>query len=225
MPSDSLAPDLDSVIRSLSGIAPSWRGRAEPSQPVQATGFAQLDALLPGGGWPVGCLTELLPSTHGIGELSLTLPALRALCQTQRRVILIDPPFMPDPPALQSQGVPLKQTLWLSTQGSEDGVWAAVQLLRTSSTGAVLLWSSPKVERELRKLQLAAESGGSLAFLFRDITASETASPAALRLELRPVPQALEARLRKVRGGRPGVVRIPRSRLPVLGSAVAGVPA
>ncbi len=222
MLSRNLTPDLDGLANSLNSIAPSWRGRAEQSLPVQSTGFAGLDALLPGGGWPVGALTELLHATDGIGEVSLTLPALQQLCRAQRRVALIDPPFIPDPPALQAQGLPLEHTLWISTRGGEDGLWAATQLLRTAATGAVLLWGSQQVDRNLRKLQLAAESGTGLAFLFRGIAAGETPSPAALRLELRPVAQTLETRLRKARGGRPGVVLIPLARLPACFSAATG---
>jgi len=33
-----------------------------------STGAATLDALLPGGGWPLGCLVELLHDNPGIGE-------------------------------------------------------------------------------------------------------------------------------------------------------------
>lgn len=43
------------------------------------TGFAALDAQLPGGGWPHAVLTELLLGQPGIGELRLLAPALRAL--------------------------------------------------------------------------------------------------------------------------------------------------
>ena len=46
---------------------------------VLASGFAALDAELPGGGWPLGVLTELLLPHAGVGELRLLAPALRAL--------------------------------------------------------------------------------------------------------------------------------------------------
>ena len=45
---------------------------------VLPTGFATLDAELPGGGWPAGALIELLADRPGIGELSLLLPLLGA---------------------------------------------------------------------------------------------------------------------------------------------------
>ena len=39
-----------------------WRGDefGAPAASVLPTGFARLDAELPGGGWPCGALTELL---------------------------------------------------------------------------------------------------------------------------------------------------------------------
>ena len=58
-----------------------WRGRSSgaPEKESLPSGFAELDALLPGGGWPAGAFTELVPSRHGLGELSLLMPALEKL--------------------------------------------------------------------------------------------------------------------------------------------------
>ncbi|HNA05104.1 MAG TPA: SOS cell division inhibitor, partial [Rhodocyclaceae bacterium] len=58
-----------------------WRGDsiATPSLPGIASGFAALDAELPGGGWPAGALTEIYPEVEGIGEFSLLAPALARL--------------------------------------------------------------------------------------------------------------------------------------------------
>jgi hypothetical protein len=55
-----------------------WRGDTLARAPLPGvpTGFAELDRELPGGGWPRGGLTEILPLRRGIGELSLLLPAL-----------------------------------------------------------------------------------------------------------------------------------------------------
>ncbi len=65
--------DLLQQARIWRGTAPGW---AAPTVP---TGFANLDAELPGGGWPSGALTEILGSCEGIGELGLLLPALARL--------------------------------------------------------------------------------------------------------------------------------------------------
>jgi protein ImuA len=48
------------------------------------TGFVELDAELPGGGWPHRVLTELLLPHPGVGEMRLLAPALAALAGRQR---------------------------------------------------------------------------------------------------------------------------------------------
>ena len=57
-----------------------------------ATGFAALDAQLPGGGWPRRALTELLPASPGVVGLRLLAPALAATLAAGRSVMLFDPP-------------------------------------------------------------------------------------------------------------------------------------
>lgn len=51
------------------------------AQRVTPSGFATLDAQLPGGGWPHGVLTELLLPQPGMGELRLLAPALAAVAR------------------------------------------------------------------------------------------------------------------------------------------------
>lgn len=83
-----------------------WRGDtlARTAQDGVASGFAELDAALPGGGWPRGALTELLPHKMGIGELSLLLPALTALEAEAGWIALVAPPWRPHAPAWQAVG-------------------------------------------------------------------------------------------------------------------------
>ncbi|APD11349.1 hypothetical protein UC34_25370 [Pandoraea vervacti] len=75
------------------------------------TGFAELDAELPGAGWPHGAVTELLSERPGIGEWRLLAPALRALTQAGKPVMVIGPPMLPYAPALAGWGIDLR---WLS---------------------------------------------------------------------------------------------------------------
>ena len=74
-----------------------------------ASGFAELDAQLPGGGWPAGVLTELLLSHPGIGELRLLAPVLAALQHQRRSVMWFDPPAAPCAWALSALGIDLRQ--------------------------------------------------------------------------------------------------------------------
>lgn len=169
-----------------------WRGR-EPnrSQHALPTGHARLDARLPGGGWPLGALTELIATQPGLGDFSLLFPALRALGRAGQWLILIDPPWIPYPAALHGHGLTLDRLLWVRTGSANESLWACEQALAGSRGGAVLAWPEPRWGKavgfaRLRRLQLAAEAGAKPAFLFRPATVLATASPAALRLCLRP---------------------------------------
>jgi cell division inhibitor SulA/protein ImuA len=167
-----------------------WRGR-EPnrSQRTLGTGNARLDKRLPGGGWPVGALTELIASTHGLGEFSLLFPALAEISRRGEWLVLVDPPWIPYPAALQGHGLELERLLLVRTTCLGESLWACEQALRGSRGGAMLAWPElggypPVSFARLRRLQLAAEAGAKPAFLFRPDSMRHSASPAALRLHL-----------------------------------------
>jgi cell division inhibitor SulA len=137
------------------------------------TGFAGLDAEIPGGGWPVGALTEVLCDTCGAGEASLLLPALRYLTRAAdwrgRGLLLIDPPHLPYAPALAEAGIDLDLLAVVRPKTEEDALWAAEQALRSGAAGAVLVWARPvrgtdsaQRYQRLRRLQIAAAAGGGL---------------------------------------------------------------
>jgi len=177
----SVSPQLQEVLRHP-GI---WRRSATAAQHVrtQATGLAPLDAQLPGGGWPCGALTEILCEFDGLGELSLVMPALAALTQRGQRVVFVAPPYIPYAPALAAQGLDLDYVVQIDATAAQ-GAWSAEQCLRSGACGAVLAWMRDCDYTQLRRLQLAAESGDALAFLYRPARAAAKPSPAALRLQL-----------------------------------------
>jgi protein ImuA len=180
-------------------------GRAVAAPIVEASGWTELDAVLPGGGWQAGTIVELMPAASGIGELRLLLPALARITGAGRHVTLIAPPYIPFAPALAQHGVLLERLLVIQAQQAEDILWAAEQSLRCRSFGAVLAWPAATIkDREIRRLQLAAEAGGSTGFLYRCVEAACESSPAALRLKLQRVESALQIDVVKCRGGRSG---------------------
>src|SRR5258708_11573060 len=83
-----------------------WRGDSlsRAGTPTIPCGFPGLDAELPGGGWPAGALTEILPAHEGIGELRLLGPALAGLSKRGLRLAWIAPPHLPYAPALAAAG-------------------------------------------------------------------------------------------------------------------------
>ena len=70
----------------------------------------------------------------------------------------------------------------LSAEESE--VWALEQALRNGTCAAVLAWPQTLDTRAMRRLQLAAETGNSVGFLFRKSSARPQPSAVQLRLHL-----------------------------------------
>ena len=180
-----------------------------PSRPVWSTGRSALDARLPGGGWPTASLVEVLLGTAGLGEVQLFLPAL---VECQRRAVVapwlvwISPPHEPYAPALAQQGIDLSRLLVVRPASATEALWAAEQVLSSGVCAAVLLWLRGTDDRWLRRLKLAAETGGALCVLFRPERHRFESSPASLRLLLTQGEPDIHLELVKVQGGRPGPV-------------------
>ena len=169
--------------------------------PCIPSGFPALDAELPGGGWPSGALTELLPEHEGIGEVRALGPALARLSAEGRWLAWIAPPHLPYAPALQAAGIDLARVMIVRTRSAQDTLWALEQALQSGACGAVLGWPGNVSFTQLRRLQIAAEGSPALALLFRSPLAARTASPAVLRLHLQSVRGELAVRILKRRGG------------------------
>ena len=174
----------------------------------ESTGFTALDHILPGGGWPVGALTELYPGSAGIGEFALLLPLVARLTQAGRRVALIAPPYIPYSQALAWHGVKLDRLVLLQPERAADALWAMEQTLASKTLALVVSWPRRAVERDVRRLQLAAETGGAMAVLYRPIADIGQHSPAALRARLARTADGLLVDLFKSRGGRPAAVTL-----------------
>jgi hypothetical protein len=181
---------MDLGLSALLKRSDVWRGgeTARVAIPSIPTGFPALDALLPGGGWPRGVLTEILIEREGIGELSLLAPALARLSRQDLWLAFIAPPHLPYAPALAAAGIDLARVVMIRPTKSSDILWAMEQALRSGSCSAVLAWPPFLTERGARRLQLAAEAGGGWGVYFSATAAGTAPSPAALRLALSLAP-------------------------------------
>lgn len=152
--------------------------------PVQPTGHAVLDAQLPGGGWPVGALCEVLQPLAGGHEWQLVLPALgQATALRPGAVVVVAPPCEPFAAALQAQGLAAQRLCVVRADGAA-ALWAAEQALRCPEVLAVMAWLPRVQAAALRRLQLAAAQQRQLLWVFRPVEAAMQASPALLRLQV-----------------------------------------
>lgn len=200
-PRSALAPDLG-ALQTLLRDARLWRGDGQAPLRASPTGHAQLDAILPGGGWPLAALSEIVYPAPGVGELALAMPLLARLTQARRPVALVNPPLQPYAPALQRHGLILERSLVIDARDDVDALWATEELLRAQA-GVVLLWQDHIEASAQRRLQLAAESGDSLVLVYRRQVATADASVAALRLRIARVHGEPQVEVLKCRGARP----------------------
>jgi hypothetical protein len=183
------------------------------------SGFATLDAELPGGGWPQGQLVELLYDDPGIGELSLLAPALAAQARAGRTCVWIlpcergspaDDPLLqalPYPPALAEAGIDPSCSIFVRPAVAREAWWAVEQSLRAAHLGALIGWlpigGASADFRALRRLHLLAQRHRALVFVMRPSRCADMPSPAVLRLQLacdRGPHQALAIKIVKRRG-------------------------
>jgi protein ImuA len=166
---------------------------------VTSSGQTALDQELPDGGWPASSLIELLVQQPGIGEMQLLRPALAAIA-AKRRIALVQPPHVPQVASWCGWGLPHDSLLWIKTARNADALWSAEQILRNGSCGALLIWQTHIRGEALRRLHLAAQSAQTMLWMMRPLADAQDASPAPLRLALRPACCALEITLVKRRG-------------------------
>jgi len=205
---------LSAVFGGVSDLGDAvWRAdalarHASPAG-VVATGHALLDAELPGGGWPVGALCEILQTHSAQSEWRLLLPTLCVVQGQGARpgaaswVVLVGPPHVPFGPALAALGLDVQQLLWVKASTSAERLWATEQALRCAGVAAVLAWLPQAQAASLRRLQMAALAHARLLFVMRPAAAQRESSPAVLRLLLMQnaaAPDALHIQVLKRRG-------------------------
>jgi cell division inhibitor SulA/protein ImuA len=209
-----------------------------PPLPGLPSGFDALDQALPGGGWPVGAISEIFPEHEGIGEVSLVLPALAHLCRHNRAIAWVVPsaartppahasrrrettrrptaaaPRIPCAPALAAAGVDLKKLLLVEPKTPQEALWALRQIIASKAFGAVVGWLEALDAHSLRRLKIAAEDSPTAVLLFRPARLMHQASSAALKLHLAARGPALEIAILKRRGAPlPAPIRLPTANM------------
>ena len=178
-----------------------WRGDTLARLPESAipSGYAELDAELPGGGWPRGNLTEILVDRNGLGEIGLLLPVLARLSAEGGWLALVAPPCLLHAPAWAAAGLALERLVVV--HGGRQAAWCCEQLLACGGFSGVLFWPEASINaRALRRLQVAVEGRPTLTCLWRPLAVAATPSPAPLRVALAAGESGPSLRILKRRG-------------------------
>lgn len=203
------APFVQALAGGPGALADVWQADQVSPQytQVRSSGYMALDAQLPGGGWPVGVLIELLQGQAGLSEWRLLLPVLAADPQAAP-VVIVGPPHVPFGPSLAVQGLAPERLVWVHSSTPAQCLWASEQALRCATVGAVVAWLPKARAEQLRRLHWAAHTYQKLLFVFRPTLAKDQSSPASLRLQIlsasftgtAPASEAVHLKVLKRRG-------------------------
>jgi len=194
------APALarDVLVASLRReVARLEAGRPPEDERPVSTGSTALDRLLPAGGLRRGTLVEYLTPAPVSGAGTLALAAAREACRQGLAFVILDRRIVARsaseghrschfyPPAAAAWGIELSKTLVLRPASDADALWALDQALRCPGVGAVWAACDRLDVRDFRRLQLAAECGGTLGLLLRPARSRGQPTWADVQLEVR----------------------------------------
>ena len=174
--------ELDQQIKSLENCPKPLGNRFLP------TGIAELDQLLPGSGLRCGTLVEWYETDKGSGALTMALQIARSVCGTEGTLIMIDPDQELYPLAMSQLGIDLARTIFIHPETPLQTLWALEQSLRCPGATVTICRLSDLNSQTFRRLQLAAEKGGTLAMILRSDRFEKSPSWSETRLCITPVP-------------------------------------
>lgn len=182
MPSPILA-ELSARLRQLE----SSRVRLAPeiSGALMTTGLYRL---LPNISSFRGGLVEWLSDMKGAGSLSLAVLASQPAVGDEYW-IFVDGRSQLHLPGLAALSLNLQRLILVRPQRSADALWIVEQALRTRGIGAVVCEFDRLSAASFRRLQLAAETGGTVGILLRPEQAQHQPSWADYRIRVRPLAQ------------------------------------
>lgn len=161
-----------------------WRGdelRPPPAR-VRSSGWAALDAELPGGGWPAMALSELLVSQPGVLEWRLLTPAIRPIVAAGGDVAVVGPPRPPGLAGLVQDGLAPDRFWRYEVNEPARRLWVTEQLLKGQGCDVLIAWLPQVRQEQLRRLQACALGFDGLCFIVRTAHALRDSSPAPLRV-------------------------------------------
>jgi len=172
-----LAPDIEAAI---------WRADqlGSPITSAISSGFATLDAELPGAGWPCHSLTEILQPQPTVAEWRLLAPAMRQVVAAGGHIVVVGPPKSPHLPGLKYAGLDERHLVWIQADAPAERLWVTEQLIKTNAAGLLVSWLPQARQEQIRRLQVCAQACDGPVFLCRPMAAEHEPSAAPLRIQL-----------------------------------------
>jgi len=172
-------------------------------------GSSGLGDLFPQQGLAAGSLVELLPGVPGAGAWTLALLLASYACGERKTLLIADPERCFYPPAARKFGLDASRIVIVRPRTARDALHALGQALRCSAIGTAIGEFERLQDRDVRRLQLAAESGGTVGVLLRPVSALGAPSFASVRLLMHPLPSAhgrrcVRMEVLRCQGGREG---------------------
>lgn len=160
-----------------------WRGSELGSEvsTTLPTGWDELDAQLPGGGWPCHAITELLAPQPGVVEWRVLGGLLRQVVAQDGQVVLVGPPKDPHLPGLVHAGADARHLVWIRADTPAERLWVTEQMIKSNAAGAVVAWLPQARQEQIRRLHVCALACGAPVFLCRPEAARHESSAAPLR--------------------------------------------
>jgi len=204
------APERAAHLRETIEPLVAIRRRFSRTVPVSQ----EIDAGLPYGGLPLGCVHEVRSSGLACGIAFAAMLAAR-ISSPGGQIVYVASDRTFHPLGLLAYGVQPERLIHVAVRRPLDLAWATLEALRCPQVDAVLAVVKIADLTLCRRFQLAAESHGATGFLLTDVASRATTPVASVitRWQVSPIPAPPEStfeepcweiELSYCRGGRPG---------------------
>ena len=173
----SSKPSLDQLRAQLERLHSRPRVDETATEPTYSAGGKVLNSLLPHGGLRRGTIVQWVGDAGGDGAASLATIAAAEIAVSElsggKPLVIFDCGSKVSfyPPAAISLGIPANRMVVVKKQNQHnhaDMIWAIDQALRCDAVAAVWAELGPWLnDRDARRLQLAAEAGGTVGLFVR----------------------------------------------------------
>ena len=139
---------------------------------TRSTGLLQLDAVLPGAGWPCAGLIDIVSVKFFDGVMPLLIPLMSEETQAGNKLILVDPPYIPYHESISDKGVDFNNVIIIKPSLSIKNRRIIIhdlfkQGLNLNDCNVVVIWANNLSFQKSRQLNLIAQASGTLGIIIR----------------------------------------------------------